>query len=275
MKINDQIVKAYLENGNINEFRNAWYFTSSTVAGDDGNNIFNEPKYDDELKRKAELVCQSIKQVASDFLPTNLELWDTLFSDWRRILSEVSVDLIAGFPEPYDATVERDGYGVPHIVFDVICWTKYVGKCDMLEVVQNLLTHELCHVLIGNSIANIDKDIESKDYLTNLNANAFHEAFAHLISYETKEIHTIDWHTPRLEKVRVESNQRLKDSLAEMNPEIQQQNLYDAICGNYYEKFACMSGMLYLAEVWEKGGKKALKECFDEGYKDFVLKILK
>ena len=43
MKINDQIVKAYLENGNINEFRNAWYFTSSTVAGNYGNNIFNEP----------------------------------------------------------------------------------------------------------------------------------------------------------------------------------------------------------------------------------------
>ncbi len=43
-----------------------------------------------------------------------------------------------------------------------------------------------------------------------------------------------------------------------------------ANCGKYYEKFACMAGMLYLAEQWLQGGTPALAERFQAGYHGFA-----
>ena len=43
-----------------------------------------------------------------------------------------------------------------------------------------------------------------------------------------------------------------------------------ANCGRYYEKFACMAGMLYLAGQWRQGGTAALAEQFRAGYHGFA-----
>ena len=62
---------------------------------------------------------------------------------------------------------------------------------------------------------------------------------------------------------------KLRDTFDETNEEKQSKYLYDAIFGNYYDKFACMAGMLYLANVWAKGGIPALTREFSKSYKGF------
>lgn len=274
MKIEDKIVKTYLQGGDVSEFQNEWYFTNSSVVQNIGKNIFENPVFNDENKEKVKLVYETIKNIAVDFIPTNKAVWNVLFPNWKEALDDVYVDCIVGFPEPYDATVERDNNGKRHIIFDMVCWAKYVGKGDIDVIAQNLLTHELCHILIGQSIAEIDDDLENPDYGICLDAVTFHEGFAHLVSYEAQEIDEVDWHTETFEKVREKSKNRMKEALLETNKKQQEQNLYEALCGNYYDKFACMSGMLYLEKVWENGGNQALKEVFDEGYHGFAKKTI-
>lgn len=272
MKINDEIVYAYLHGKPIDIFRNEWYFTNSMVAGQIGKNIFTVPDDSDELKVNVKEVYTRLLQVAQDFNPINVPIWDVLFLNWQEALAHTQVDLIVGFPEPHDATVEQDNNGVQHIIFDMVCWTKYLGHCDIAEVARNLLTHELCHILIGKRVPHIDEDLKNPNYRIVLDALTFHEAFAHLVSYEAREIEDIDWNTPELWKVRKSSNETMRKALSEQNKKEQEHYLYTAQCGNYYEKYACMSGMLYLAALWQKGGLSALKACFDEGYFGFAEK---
>ncbi|MCH5324947.1 MAG: hypothetical protein J1E39_06985 [Eubacterium sp.] len=270
--VNDSIVQAYLKGNSIEDFHDEWYFTHSTVAGQIGKNIFTVP--DDSIKQKAKVhvVYASLYQAAGNFEPINMPIWDALFANWRETLETVQVDLILGFPEPFDATVERDDGGVQRIIFDMSCWTKYLGRCDIAEVARNLLTHELCHVLIGKQIPQIDEDMKNTDYHIALDALTFHEAFAHLVSYDAKEIGDVDWDTPKLAEVRKTSNETMRNALRELDKKEQERYLYTAQCGDYYEKYACMSGMLYLAALWQRGGVSALKACFDEGYIGFAEK---
>lgn len=163
MNINDRIVHAYLNGNSIENFKNEWYFTNSTVAGQIGKNIFAAPDDSDEQKEK-------VREV-------------------------------------------------------------------------------LCHVLIGKQVPHIDEDLKNPDYRIALDALTFHEAFAHLVSYEAREIGDVDWNAPELQKVRKNSNENMRR-----------------------EKYACMSGMLYLAALWQKGGALALKTCLDEGYFGFAEK---
>lgn len=44
--------------------------------------------------------------------------------------------------------------------------------------------------------------------------------------------------------------------------------------GNYYDKYACMCGMIYLAKEWQLGGYARLKELFDQGYHGFARKCI-
>lgn len=274
MKFATYIVDAYLRGEGIDDFRSEWYFTESSLAKNQGKNIFTEPAYDEAYKEKVKTVYAAIQSVAKNFIPTSLPVWDMLFPEWRQSLADVHIDLIMGFPEPYDATVEYDRNGMCHIVFDIPCWTKYVGKHDIAKIAQNLLTHELCHVVIGASIPAIDTDTESEDYLTALDAVTFHEGFAHLVSYEGTDIDKVDWHAEHLEETRKKCRARMKAALTEKNPEHQKNFLKEGQCGRFYEKFICMSGMLYLADIWEMGGNQALKKCFDESYHGFAEKTV-
>lgn len=272
MKINDGIVYAYLNGKPIDTFKNEWYFTNSTVAGQIGKNIFTVPDDSAELKAKVQEVYTELLQAAKNFEPINVPIWDVLFLNWREALSNIQVDLIVGFPEPHDATVEQDNNGVQHVIFDMICWTKYLGYCDIAEVARNLLTHELCHIFIGKQVPHIDDDIKNPDYRIALDALTFHEAFAHLVSYEAREIDDVDWNTSKLLEVRKKSNETMQKALKEQNKKEQERYLYTAQCGEYFEKYACMSGMLYLAALYQNGGLSALKTCFDEGYFGFAEK---
>lgn len=214
-----------------------------------------------------------IKEIVEDFNPCNIDIWAAIFPEWRRIIGEVTVNLIVGYPEPNDATVLKAPDGCNHVLLDLGLWVKYEGHCNMRSVIHNLLTHELCHICIGETVSDIDEDTLSDNYLTNLDANTFHEGFAHLVSFEDKDIGLVNWKDERWNIIKESSKRKMQEALVATDKQEQDKFLYNAIYGNYYEKFACMSGMFYLVECWQKNGIQGLKTVFEEGYAGFSVKV--
>lgn len=262
MRIDSTIVEAYISGANLCEYKNEWFFSGSTLDVDLGKNIFVLPPDDDSTRESVREMEQRFRRVTENFEPVNRSVWDALFPGWQE--KQAIVDLIVGFPEPYDAVTVKSADGKTHLIFDLICWNKYGSMTNLNDVIRNVLTHEFTHFLIGCYYPEADAALESADYLTKLDAYTFHEGFAHLISFNCAQIDDVDWHSAQLEDVYSSCKEKMRTALAETNPEKQAQFLYDAICGNFYEKYACMCGMLYLANQWEAKGIDGLKSAFSD-----------
>lgn len=267
MNISDFIIKDYLSGKSIASYREEWFFRQIS----EGTSVFTEPGYLVEERKKVEEVYRILLEAVGKFQPLNKDVWDVLFPGWPEALEHVQADLVIGFPQPYDAVAMRHG-GTYHMVFDLLCWTGYLGKGDLNAVARNLLTHEMCHVLIGQTVSGIDADLDNGAYVDMLDALTFHEGFAHLVSYEEKELGETDWDAPKLYEVWERSRKALREALRAADETEQADCLDRAARGKYYEKFACMAGMLYLAHLWRQGGISALQKCFKAGYRGFAEK---
>lgn len=271
MKINTKLMDIYLKGGDLEEYKELWYFKQISQ----GTNSFTAPPSDKDFKAAVKEIGGIVLKASLNFTPANVKIWDTLFPDWRETLENVCVDLILGLPAPYDALVCHDDYDIAHVIFNLSCWTQYLTLPNIEQAISGLYTHELFHVLTEKALPAVKSGCSSPDYLTQLNACTFNEAFAHLVSYQNKDIQAVDWHSGIFENIRQKSRERLICALNEQDEAKRAQNMEEAFCGKYDEKFACMCGMLYLADLWEKGGIKALKDCFFEGCADFALKAAK
>lgn len=271
MIVDSTLVQAYLAEENMQIYKNCWFFTASSVATDLGRNIFTAPPDDASIRAKVGALEKRIRRAAEDFQPVNRAIWDALFPGWETV--QPALELIVGFPEPYDAVTEYDEAGQCHILFDLVCWQRYAQQPDLPQIIRNLLTHEITHLLIGRYCPGVDDALVSENYLTRLDANTFHEGFAHLISYEATEIDQVNWHDARLRQAYADGQARMRFALAETDPERQKKALYDAVCGEYYKKYACMCGMMYLASRWEADGLDGLKDAFSD-YRGFARKTL-
>lgn len=267
MKIYDKIAKAYIEDGNLEQFREEWYFSNSDLSREYGKNVFTLPPDDRETREKAEQVYTSLLSVLQSFSAPGssaMELYDGLFPHWRETLKNVSVDLIVGLPHPHDAVACSAPSGESHILLDVVRWIYMLGY-DLEGNARGILAHELFHVLLQGRWPEAD---QSSDYLSTLDCITFHEGFAHMV--QLCAMRTVDWHSEKLTQVRADSRAKLALALAETDPEKQKTYLYEADRGGWYSKYAAMAGMLYLADQWEIGGLPALRTILDAGPAGFA-----
>lgn len=269
MNIWDGMIRDYLAGRDLAEYREMWYFADSFIAREAGRNLFEAPGGTAEERQKVETVYRELSDACGAFAPLNREVWDALFPGWAGTLAEVRLDLILGLPEPYDAVVASDAGGVRHVLFDLYRWTKYLGHGSLAGAVRNLLTHELTHVLLHAAVPGL-ADARDGDYPTALDAITFDEGFAHLLSFRGKALGEVDWNGSDLREVRERSVQRLKEAMLCRDEAAQRDFLHAAQRGAYYDKFACMAGMLFLAELWERGGVHALAECLKGGCHGFA-----
>lgn len=260
IRVDSRIADRYIEGEDTGHFRDEWFFSSSSLDIDEGRNIFTPPKGDEDERRDVKRLRDLFSSALSSFTPVNRPLWDALFPSWEE--KDLPVDLIVGFPEPYDAVNTLSGDGTTHLVFDLVCWRKYLSFPEIEKNIRNVLTHEFTHCLISYYNPSADAALRSSCYFEKLDGYTFNEGFAHLISYRSTDIDRVDWHSKELEEVFASSKKRMREALSETDREKQKKFLYDAICGRYYEKYACMCGMLYLARVWEKDGGAGLRREF-------------
>ena len=112
MTINDQLVRAYFDSEGMEKYRDEWFFGALEA----GKNVFECPSRSAQMAENVETIWRMIQNVTQDFRPANGTIWDALFSNWPSI--PVHIDLIVGFPKPYDAVTMKDAAGQTHIVLD-------------------------------------------------------------------------------------------------------------------------------------------------------------
>lgn len=270
MKIDTTIVDAYLSGEDVSKFSSLWFYTDRREDG--VGNIFQAPPAVEVKRDIVSHIKEEILAHASTFVPCNAPIWNALIDNWRRILADTTLDLVVGFSEPGDATAREAPDGKQHMIFDLLCWEKYVGLLPLSLAAQNLLTHELFHVMIGKRFPDIaSQEMEGK-YTDQLDAIAFNEGFAHLVSFNGQEIDTVAWEGEKLTEVYVASAAKMKNALKETSPEKQKQYVYEANFGNYWDKYVAMCALVYLGRQWQSGGIPRLRELFMQGYHGFAAK---
>lgn len=272
MKIDTTIVDAYLNSEDIGKYSSTWIYETETEHGI--KKLFQVPPQSDNKREVVFHLKEEIISYSQNFIPCNFKIWDALFENWREFLDETTLDLIVGYPEPYDAVVKQSPDKKYHMVFDLLCWEKYIGKVRLSELIQNLLTHELFHVMIENYFPDIESAEAHGTHIERLDAITFNEGFAHLISYNLQEIDKVLWSGEQLTNLYTSSAIKMKGALQEKNTEKQEQYVYEANHGNYYDKFAAMCGMVYLGQQWQRGDLPQLKKVFHDGYRGFAAKSI-
>lgn len=270
MKIDTTVADAYLNSEDVSKFSSLWLYTDRTEHGI--GNVFTAPPAESAMRKTVLRIKDEIIAHTNTFTPCNAWLWDALFDDWRSFLETVTLDLIVGYPYENDASVKQAPDGTLHMIFDLVSWEKYVDKIPLSALSQNLLTHELFHVMVGKSFPEIESAEMHGEYTQQLDAITFNEGFAHLVSYNQQEINTVLWNDEKLTDVYNASADKMHDALKEKSPEKQKQYVYEANFGNYYSKYACMCGMIYLGRRWQSGGTAELKGLFHQGYRGFAAK---
>ncbi len=259
MILETNAIESYL-NGNTDVLCGKWYYSLHP---------FSLPERTPELCEKIMLLWDEIANSLDAFTPVNPAIWNTLFPSYKEELETVVIDLIVGFPKPYDATTAIDSHDRFHLIFDLYCWSDYVGRCDIRSVVRNLLSHELCHVMIEKMLPDIGS---VNTYMDKLDALTFNEGFAHLLSYNEQDIETVDWTSDSFAKVHLRSCEKMHKALCETDTLRKEAFLKEGTCGAYYDKFICMCGMLYFAQVWRCCGIEGLKNTLDKGFSGFAKK---
>lgn len=261
MHIKTEIAKAYAAGKSVDCYQNEWFFHAD-------DKYYKTPSYEEVHRQAVKRILDQILAVVEEFSPLNRDIWDVLFPDWMEILGQVTVNLIVGYPAPIDACVMTNPQGNTEIILELGMWTRYEENHDIKGLAHGLLTHELCHVCI---LANYQAPKSGpQHYCSQLDFIAFNEGFAHLLSYQNRELEQTDWNSPQFAEYKKNSKKRMEEALEETKEQEQAAFLEEADSGSYYGKFACMCGMFYLASCWNSGGVQALKDAWNRGYDDFA-----
>lgn len=257
MKLDREIVDRFLAG---QEIADSWVFSEI----EEGRRCFD---LSDATGREREIreLTQQVSERINVFVPENAEVYRQLFPNFQKELQEVQVCLTVGCPNPYDAMVmQREEDGIRHevIVFDMARFLGYGERA--LGLVSRLTTHETAHILMHKRWPVLAEDIPYRRQLQHL---CFDEGFAHLLACG-EAIASFDfggWVDQHWEP----SLQKLREALACTDPEKQQECLIRATAGPYWEKFACITGKLYLAQhrdqlvsIYSEGPDRFLPELF-------------
>lgn len=253
MNVDVSIVRSFLQGSD--EYVEHWLFYHIL---DDGEYTFCKP--DTTQKEMVEEALNKTLDALNDFKPYNINVFSTLFPRWRELICDVNVILSVGCPAPYDAMV-REYNGKEYMIFDLIRFLDYQkdGE-DILLLIRQMITHELSHICI-----HFDYPVISSPYTEALGYIAFDEGFAHVLSF----VDGIEMYNflPAIQAHYQNARDKMKTALVETDIQKQKENLEASNCGSYWDKFAAISGKLYIAshinliyEIYQSGPSELLTQ---------------
>lgn len=253
MFVDDHIVLKYLNGDSGNTIKNHWIF--STIEKE--NYLFENP----DMKKKEDVskILTKIQDKLSNFSPLNKDIYSALYPDWLDITKDMNILLVVGCPNPYDAMV-REHEGKLYIIFDLIRFSDYKDKgYDIDFVIKQLITHETSHLCLHKKypVLNSNNFVEQLKYIT------FNEGFAHLLGFKD-DVEKFDF-SEIINKYYHISFLQLKEALAEKDTQKQVDWLRKSNSGQYWGKFAAISGKLFLANHIEE-----VQKIYNDGIDNFI-----
>ncbi|MPQ45066.1 hypothetical protein [Clostridium tarantellae] len=255
MNIDDSIIKSYLEGKD--DYKSYWLFKNIL---DNGEYIFDKPK--NEYKDKVKEICEKIYSNLNNFSPYNTELFSKLFPKWKDLIKDINIVLAVGCPSSYDAMV-REYNGKEYIILDLIRFMSYEKKDEeIIALIVAMITHEFAHICIHR-----DYPVAKVGYKNKLIYITFDEGFAHFLSF-TNNIDTYNFND--IIQLHYENSvKKLRIALFETNRLKQEKYLEECDCGYYWNKFAAISGKLYLAS-----NINCLHDIYNQGPSVMALNII-
>lgn len=253
MFVDDQIVLKYLSGDSEDEIKNHWIFHSI----EKGKYLYEAPNA--EKQEDINKILLYIKDKLSDFSPLNKNIYSALYPEWNTIIKNMNVLLVVGCPSPYDAMV-REYDGNQYIIFDLIRFSDYKDSgYDFELLIKQLITHETSHLCLRKkypiSVTN--------SYLDQLKYITFDEAFAHLLAFKDN-VEEFDFSSiinDHYNKAFI----KLKEAMAEKDIQKQKDLLIQSNSGPYWNKFAAISGKLFLAS-----NIKEVQKLYNSGIDSFI-----
>lgn len=235
MNIDDQMVLKFLNGDQENEFKNHWIFHNI----EKGEYLFESP--DADKRESVHNILVHLKNRLQDFSPLNVTIFSALYPEWKTIMNDVNVLLAVGCPQPYDAMVIEYN-GIQYMIFDLIRFNEYkeLGyNIDML--IRQLLTHEASHICLHKKYPAPLSD----SFADQLKYIAFDEGFAHLLAFKD-DVESYDFAALIYDHYN-SSLMKLQKSFKEEKLPKQRALLLQSNSGHYWDKFAAVSGKLFLA----------------------------
>jgi hypothetical protein len=253
MRIDDSIVQKFLSGQEPISYSDCWIYSALGRSY-----VFETPKPSD--RDWVSQLCEKLKNQILYFLPRNIKLVKQLFPSFDDVTKEYTIMLVVGFPDPYDAMVlEHDGK--EYMVFDLIQFGK--DSLDADYSCYRVLTHELIHICLHQKYP----CIQNMSYIDDLNYTAFDEGFAHALTY-AEDIDSFQFDEFLQGKYDV-AKEKLKQAITETDPLKMKEYSMSADTGDYWDKFASISGKLYLLKHLD-----TIIELYQSGWCDFSNKIL-
>ena len=253
MTIDDSIVQKYLSGEKPETYKNRWIYSSL-----DEGYLFEKP---DPLNRDwVSLLCQKLKKQIKNYLPRNENPVKRLFPEFDEVVRAYTVMLVVGFPDPYDAmALEHNGNG--YTIFDLIQFG--ADSLDETYSCHRVLTHEIIHLCLYRKYPKP----EDLGYVDELNYTAFQEGFAHALTFP-EDIATFQFNSFLADKYR-NAKKQLRIALRETDTGRQKQYLVSADTGDYWDKYASISGKLFLLKNLE-----SIEDFLLSGWRNFTEMIL-
>lgn len=245
MRINSMIIDSYLLNGNLKDVEDCWVYHAILP----GEYLIEEPQRI-ELEKLNELY-KLVKEQIINFKPMNQELWNQLF-EGMVIPKLTTIYLIVGAPKPYDAMV-REHEDERVIILDLVRIADYTDDFEKLMfIVNDFLTHEIAHILIGQKYPYLDSMSIKQKFIQMI----FDEGIAHFISY-TDDVLTYNWESDEMRQ-RCQASYEQTNNYLKNPHHISQQTLIEANSGTFWGKFGSIAGMFAVKDYYNKHQSLAL-----------------
>lgn len=253
MIIDAHILKDYIDGKDLNQYKDYWIYN---CFGDQS--VFEIP--DPKNREWVAELYEKIRDQIENFIPCNKEAVLRLFPNFDRIVNDYTILLVVGFPDPYDAMVLEHN-GRAYMVFDLIQFG--VDSLNEDYSCHRVLTHELIHLCLMEDYP----VMHEMSYTEDLNYTAFNEGFAHALTYpENISDFVFDIFLEKKFKI---AKRTLCTALKETDKQTQKIYSRMADTGEYWDKFAAISGKLYLLRHFDE-----LEQIYQEGWRDFTTRIL-
>lgn len=253
MLIDAQIAEAYIAGKDLERYKDNWIYHCFG-----GQSVFESPA--PENREWVAKLYKKLRDEVENFVPRNEQIVRGLFPRFDHVTGGCTILLVVGFPAPYDAMVlEHDGK--PCMVFDLIQLQE--GSLNSDNICRQLLTHESIHLCLREDYP----APQEMSYVEAMDYTAFNEGFAHALPYlENLQDFVFDGF---LEEKFKAAKETLRAALAETDPEKQAFYSKTADTGRYWDKFAAISGKLYILRHINE-----IDRIYQEGWQDFTARIL-